>query len=242
MSEFVDNYFNSGRDEFFKYPEFSEITASNVFDTVRQHPPVVNEERQPQVADYLVAFSTESQNYCVGMVDMVNSTKMAAMLGNSRIAGYYQIFLNSMSKILTGYRGAVIKNVGDCLLYYFPDSNSYRYDFQDTLECSLAMIEAHDAICEKLKERNLPVVNYRISMDYGTIIKMSSNDSPRIDMIGPPINMCSKINRYAHKNGIVFGGDTFEVVKKLKGYNIKQIADYSVGFKNSYPIYSLARN
>jgi len=37
-------------------------------------------------ADYLVAFSGQTESYCVGMVDMVNSTKMAATLGNARIS------------------------------------------------------------------------------------------------------------------------------------------------------------
>jgi len=40
-------------------------------------------------SDYLVAFSGNTQNYCVGLVDMVNSTKIAATLGNGKISEYY---------------------------------------------------------------------------------------------------------------------------------------------------------
>ncbi len=56
-------------------------------------------------SDYLVAFSGNTQNYCVGLVDMVNSTKIAATIGNGKISIYYQIFLNSMSKILSRFGG-----------------------------------------------------------------------------------------------------------------------------------------
>lgn len=241
MSQFSDIHLDLRGDEFFKYPEFVE-TTSNILKPDIHYSVNLNEEPRMQVSDYLVAFSSETQSYCVGVVDMVNSTKIAAILGGSRIAKYYQVFLNSMSKILSNFGGSVIKNVGDCLLYYFPDSNKTRYDFQDSLECSLAMIDSHDIICEKLKNENLFEVDYRISMDYGTIVKMSVNGSYRMDMIGPTINMCSKINHYAHKNGIVLGGDMYEIVKKLKEYDMKQIGDYSVGFRNSYPMYSLSRS
>ena len=103
------------------------------------------------VADYLVAFSGNTENYCVGLVDMVNSTKMAAILGNGKISQYYEVFLNSMSKILSRFGGFVIKNVGDCLVYYFPESSkpNRKFGFMSCLECSLAMIEYHDTICKR---------------------------------------------------------------------------------------------
>ena len=56
-------------------------------------------------SDYLVAFSGQTEYYCIGMVDMVNSTKMASTLGTAKISRYYQIFLNSMSKILSRFGG-----------------------------------------------------------------------------------------------------------------------------------------
>ena len=155
-------------------------------------------------SDYLVAFSGNTQNYCVGLVDMVNSTKIAATIGNGKISTYYQIFLNSMSRILSRFGGFVIKNVGDCLVYYFPESlkSNRKYGFMSCLECSLAMIEYHDTICKRLDKEKLPYVDYRISADYGSVVLMKSNNSTAVDMIGPPVNMCSKINHAATKNNI----------------------------------------
>ena len=40
-------------------------------------------------ADYMVAFSGHTENYCVGLVDMVNSIKIAATIDNERIGQYY---------------------------------------------------------------------------------------------------------------------------------------------------------
>ncbi len=200
-------------------------------------------EHNMSTSDYLVAFSGQTKNYCVGMVDMVNSTKMAATLGPARISRYYQIFLNSMSKILSRFGGFVIKNVGDCLFYYFPESSksNRKFGFMSCLECSLAMIENHDDICNVLNRNDLPCVDYRISVDYGLVVLMRANNSQSLDMLGPPVNMCSKINHAATTNGAVIGGDLYTVVKNFNDYKFKKIEEFSLGFKHSYPVYSVRR-
>ena len=193
--------------------------------------------------DYLVAFSSKTDSYCIGIVDRVNSTKMAVTLGNARISGYYQIFLNSMSKILSRFGSFVIKNVGDCLVYYFPESSktNRKFGFMNCLECSLAMIEHHKEICEVLNQNNLPCVDYRVSSDYGSVVLMKSNNSASLDMIGPPVNMSCKINHAASTNGIVIGGDLHSMVKHFEDYRFKEIEGFSLGFKHSYPVYSVER-
>ena len=200
-------------------------------------------ENHMSVSDYMVAFSGQTQNYCVGMVDMANSTKMAATLGNAKISRYYQIFLNSMSKIVGRFGGFVIKNIGDCLLYYFPESSkeNRKFGFMSCLECSLAMVESHEHITKILGQYNLPSVDYRISSDYGSVVLMKTNNSDSLDMIGPPVNMCTKINHSAKTNGAVIGGDLYTMVKSFEDYKFKKIEEFSLGFKHSYPVYSIMR-
>ena len=195
-------------------------------------------------SDYLVAFSGQTQNYCVGIVDMVNSTKMAATLGAAKISTYYQIFLNSMSKILSRFGGFVIKNIGDSLLFYFPESSkrNKKFGLMSCLECGLTMIESHHTICDTLHQNNLPCVDYRVSADYGFVILMKTSTSDSLDMLGPPINMCTKINHAARTNGIVIGGDLYTMVKSFNDYKFNKVDDFSLGFKHTYPVYSVRRN
>ena len=194
-------------------------------------------------ADYLVAFSGQTEHYCVGIVDMVNSTKMTATLGSGKITGYYQIFLNSMSRILSRFGGFVIKNVGDCLVYYFPESSKSerKFGFMSCLECSLAMIEYHDTICKILNKEDLPCVDYRVSADYGSVVLMKSNNSELTDMIGPPVNMCSKINHAASINEVVIGGDLYSMVKGFGDYKFQELDGFDLGFKYEYPVYKIQR-
>lgn len=175
---------------------------------------------------------------------MVNSTKIAATLGNAKISTYYQIFLNSMSKIVSRFGGFVIKNIGDCLVYYFPESSNTnrRFGFMSCLECSLAMIERRKDICKVLSQNNLPFIDYRVSADYGSVVIMNTNHSKTLDMIGPPINMCNKINHIATPNGVVIGGDLYLMVKKFRDYKFEEVEGFPLGFKRSYPVYSLGRN
>ena len=231
-----------GSSDFFDYSEIQH-TLNAVPRTIVESKQQVPNNVEMENKDYLVAFSTQTQNYCVGLVDMVNSTKISASISPARVSRYYQIFLNSMSRILSRFGGFVIKNVGDCLMYYFPESakTNSKFGFLSCLEASLAMIESHDLICEHLKNEGLPPVDYRISADYGNVVIMKANTSSSLDMIGPPVNMCAKINRLAPKNGIVLGGDLQAMIKDFKDYSLKEMKGYSMGFKFSYPVYSLAR-
>ena len=205
---------------------------------------VINRVRlNPETPHYVVNFLETSQSYCVGLVDIVNSTKIAASLTQNKLSKYYEIFLNSMAQTIEKFGGFVIKNIGDSLLFYFPDSakSTNNYDFKNCLECGLAMLEEHPTINKLLKKEKLPSLNYRISADYGEVSIMKTNDSSSIDVFGTPVNMCTKINHIAPKNSIVIGSDLYRTAKKLNNYNYELINSYSVGLKYMYPIYTVSR-
>ena len=194
-------------------------------------------------AAYLVAFSTRSQSFCVGNVDIVNSTKISASLPAEKLSQYYEIFLNSMSKIIGKFGGRVIKNIGDCLLYYFPTSeNSPKVGLTNCLDCGLAMVSAQRVLSEEMNLKRLPDIKYRVSSDFGAVIMMNTNFSTSVDLIGPPVNMCAKINHYAGNNEFVIGNDLHQVTKKFCEYHFKEIQSCDIGFRYSYPIYKVTSN
>jgi len=159
---------------------------------------------------------------------MKDSTRISAMLGNEKMSRYYHIFLNSMSKILSRFGGFVIKNVGDNVLFYFPESSKSerKYGFMSCIEAILSMTEYRNHICSHLHDENLPCVDFRVSADYGSVVLMNSNNSASVDMIGPPVNMCSKINCTAATNGVVIGGDLYSMVKSFDDYKFKEVGDF----------------
>jgi len=69
-------------------------------------------------------FSGVSIKNCGGFTHIVDSTKnIATMEGLENIRKYYSTFINSISKIVKSYGGKVLKNIGDCILFYFPKTS-----------------------------------------------------------------------------------------------------------------------
>ena len=193
------------------------------------------------ISDYMVAFSGQTNSYCVGIIDMVDSTNISARLSVGKLSRYYQIFLNTMADTINKFGGKVIKNVGDSLLFFFPSSsNGRKYGFMSCLEGCLHMTEMHDKLCSHAANEGLPCINYRISCDYGSVVLMQTKDSA-LDMIGPPLNMCVKINHFAQNNGIVIGGDLYELVKKMDDYNFTAVKSYRSDQKFQYSVYAVTR-
>ena len=202
--------------------------------------PTYNEIGSPH---YMVKFSGLSEKYCVGFVDIVNSTIISANMNVLDWARYYENFLNSMAEILHGFGGIVIKNCGDSLFYYFAEAPEQKngFGFRSCLDCSLAMVDAQKLISEDFKKEGLPALNYRVSADYGKVAIMKSTNICGTDLFGPPVNVCAKINHKAEKNRVVIGGDLYQFVRNFEGYYFKEKQGISVGSKNMYPVYSVYR-
>jgi class 3 adenylate cyclase len=190
-----------------------------------------------------VSFSESPKSYCVGTVDVVDSTNITAYLKDAKMCEYYGIFLNTMSEIAKEFGAVIVKNIGDSLLYYFPDTSDAKdsNSLYHVLECGIAMVESYSDINKIMLEHGLPPVNYRISSDYGKIYIARSSSSSRDDIFGPTVSICSKINRLAMTNGIVIGGDLYQIVRSFKEYVFHSLSGFSVGMRLDYPVYSLCK-
>lgn len=190
-----------------------------------------------------ITFSEISSYCCVGIADIVNSTRMAAKLPNEKISQYYSVFLNTIASTARRYGAIVVKNIGDSLLYYFPDTSdsTKKFGFMKSLECCLAMIDVNHSINERLHALKLPSMDYRISCDYGKISFARSFGSTNDDIFGTPVNVCAKINSIAVPNSTIIGGDMYRIVRGIPDYRFKEIKPYSLGFTLDYPVYLVSR-
>jgi CheY-like chemotaxis protein len=195
-----------------------------------------------------IYFADQSNGYyCVCFVDMVNSSQITARIaGGNKIKKYYEIFLNAMAALAKNFGAKVIKNVGDALLFYFPDTSDTDNitAFKEVLECCTAIIAAHEFINIRLEAEALPHVSYRISADYGRVEVATTVTSGTEDLFGPTVNMCAKINSQAEPNGIVIGGDLHEMMKRFsfKEYSFEEVGKKQpIGIRYPYPVYSVIR-
>lgn len=175
--------------------------------------------KQRLQVDILLEFLQSSRNYCVCIVDIVNSTEAAMGLPHEKIGKYYGLFLNRMAELAGRFGALVVKNVGDSLLFYFPKTDSDSPDaFRAVMDCAFAMLDERPALNRAMVEEGLPQVSYRISCEYGQVAVAKVSTSSVNDIFGTAVNLSSKINHLAIPNGIVVGEGLYRKVKDIAGY------------------------
>jgi len=157
----------------------------------------------------ILHFSEQIRKYAVGIIDIVGSTNITANLPEKKIGDFYGIFINDFSNIIKKFEGIVVKNIGDSLLFYFPDSlekshqNSNQKSFENAIKCGFAIIDHHSIINKKISNLGLPKLDYKISFSYGNVRVAKVSTSTVDDIFGPAVNICAKINSLCPKNSIV---------------------------------------
>jgi adenylate cyclase len=172
--------------------------------------------KEKQQIDLLLEFFEASKNYCVCVVDMVESTSATMSMTNEKIGRYYGIFLNMMAEIVSSFGAVVVKNIGDSLLYYFPGTDSGTSEsFRNVLHCCMAMINIRPSLNNIMIREGLPEISYRISCEYGSVAVARMSTSSVNDIFGISVNICSKINPMAPTNTIIIGESFYDKVNKF---------------------------
>jgi class 3 adenylate cyclase len=162
-----------------------------------------------------ITFTNRSYNYCIGIISIVNLSQEITELDNAvEIRKYYSLFYNTMASIIRHYGGKVIKNVGDMILFYFPKTVNFSQlsTFQNVLECGLEMVKANMMLNSKLSENGLPSISYKISLNYGKVELAISSNSNTVDLFGPAVNICSKINNLSLPYQIVIYKALYDII------------------------------
>ena len=193
-------------------------------------------ETESFLNDNIISFEEIYQNYAVGIVDVVNSTKIISKLSQEKACLYYSVFLNTIGYIAQSHGAMVVKNIGDGILFYFP-KNSPK-SLECALECATKMLEASEMINKIFQKRKMPKIQYRISLDYGPLMIAKYMTSSCKDIFGPTVNLCAKLNRIAKPNSLVIGSDMYQIVKKSRKYRFNEVNELQSTLKQDYPVYS----
>lgn len=191
-----------------------------------------------------IIFQGISSDFCVCMLDIVNSTAVTSSLAQEdKIRKFYSLFVNSVSPIISHFGGRVLKTGGDSMIYYFPNTGEIERieSFKKVLECGISMLDLRSTVNSLYRKEGIQPIGYRISADYGRLELAESRFSRDQDFFGPTMNLCAKINNKAPANSMVIGGDLHQVIKKQhsleKEFQFEEISEFSIGLKQRYPIY-----
>ena len=193
-----------------------ESTFNSSSDGIPRSSSSSNSNRLTKASDQeQINFINFTQQYCIGFIDIINSTQETAKIKDpKKLRKYYSLFLNSMSTILTQYHGKIIKNSGDNLFFYFPKTSNLndQQALQNVFDCSTSMIKSNKPLNQELAAENLPPVHYRISMDYGLVEVALGSNNKEVDLFGSVVNECAKINSLSKSNGLVIGKNLYTLL------------------------------
>lgn len=192
--------------------------------------------------DMLLKFSQREENDCVGVIDMADSTKISSELSDQDMSKLYEIFLNFMAKIVLKHKGEVIKNIGDALMFRFANVDTGNdEELKNILECGLCMVESHGKLEEELKKENLPSLDYKVSLTYGSVKVAESTTSKISDVFGPTVNRCFKINSLCPRNSLVVGENVEEIFGNFSEYEFTELCIIELKQKYGYNIFEVRR-
>ncbi|HLN35064.1 MAG TPA: response regulator [Nitrososphaeraceae archaeon] len=196
-----------------------------------------------------IRFSGDSIKSCVVFIDLVDSTQNTITMDKlEHIRIYYSKFMNSISEIVKSYGGKVIKNIGDCLLLYFPKASDTKNEkaFREVIECGLKILDSRFTLNQELSKQHLPPFSYRISMDFGVLDLALVGDYSQIDLFGATVNRCSKINSsLSIVNQIIIGDNFYRILKSFSNiannYNFINNGECKITETIGYPTYSIKK-
>ena len=153
-------------------------------------------------------------NMIVLYVDLVGSTDITLSLPEEKVAIIIRSFAQEMSIVIRQYDGYVLKFVGDAVIGYFVAEALPLLAADNAVNCAKAML----AVVEKgmnpiLNQYDYPELKVKIGLDFGQniIVRYGSNkENSHVDILGPTMNIASKIQHTAYPNQILIGDDVYQ--------------------------------
>ncbi|MDH3678037.1 MAG: adenylate/guanylate cyclase domain-containing protein [Nitrosopumilus sp.] len=166
-------------------------------------------------------------NIVVLYVDLVGSTTMTLEMPAEKLATIISSFSQEMASVIRYHNGLVLKFVGDAVIGYFNANENTLLASDNAVTCAKSMI----TIIEKginpiLNQYDYPDLMVKIGVDYGQsiIVRYGSNEATsHVDLMGPVMNIASKIQGMAKPNQILIGQDVYQRIhpKTQKNFSEK---------------------
>ncbi|MBF0443809.1 MAG: response regulator, partial [Oligoflexales bacterium] len=138
--------------------------------------------------------------------DLVGFTERAEELGPYAISDILNSYFARMTKAIFSNNGTIDKFLGDGIMVIFgaPEDMSNETQVTNALECAISMQKSLSEFNQELKKQGIREFSMRIGIHKGGGIVGSFGGSDRSEytVIGPVVNMASRIEKVACPGGI----------------------------------------
>ena len=146
-------------------------------------------------------------------VDLVGSTDITLSLPEEKVAIIISSFAQEMASVIRQHDGYILKFVGDAVIGYFIAEALPLLAADNAVNCAKAML----TVVEKgmnpiLNQYDYPELKVKIGMDFGKNIIVrygADKEKSHVDILGPAMNIASKIQSIAEPNQILIGEDVY---------------------------------
>jgi len=165
-------------------------------------------------------------NIVVLYVDLVGSTTMTLELPAEKLATIVSSFSQEMASVIRLHGGLVLKFVGDAVIGYFHASENSLLASDNAVNCAKSMLTVIEkGINPILNQYDYPDLMVKIGVDYGQsiVVRYGSNEeTSHVDLMGPVMNIASKIQGMAKPNQILIGQDVYQRIHPTTQKNFKE--------------------
>ncbi len=153
-------------------------------------------------------------NMIVLYVDLVGSTTMTLEMPAEKIAIIVSSFSQEMAAVIRQHHGYVLKFVGDAVIGYFVAEENGSLVADNAVNCAKSMnMIIQKGINPILNQYDYPDLMVKIGVDFGQniVVRYGADEQySHVDLMGPAMNIASKIQNLAKPNQILIGSDVFE--------------------------------
>jgi class 3 adenylate cyclase len=146
-------------------------------------------------------------------IDLVGSTQITLTLPEDKVAIIITCFAQEMAQTIRHYGGYVLKFVGDAVIGYFVAEENQLLAAENAVHCAKSMISViQKGINPILNQYDYPDLAVKIGIDYGEnmIVRYGADaKKSHVDILGPVMNIASKIQSMAKPNQILIGDDVY---------------------------------
>ncbi|MFB5628171.1 MAG: adenylate/guanylate cyclase domain-containing protein [Nitrosarchaeum sp.] len=191
-------------------------------------------------------------NMAVLYVDLVGSTSMSIELPPDKLSVLISSFSQEMAYVINAHNGYVLKFVGDAVIGYFVEDKMSLFQIVDSVVgCAESMIKVvKQGINPILMEKvGLSKISVKIGIDFGknVVVRYGADEKMAyVDLLGPTMNVASKIQNMAKPNQILVGQEIYNKLHPdIQDFFLDVTDDFTNnwqhGSKNSTDVYRVYR-
>lgn len=194
-------------------------------------------------------------------IDLVDSSERVKQISSRQVEFYYKTFIEKTAELIEQFGGFVLKNVGDCVIGFFPSGENINENHDTVVLCGLEVIDMIKNMNEDFKDKDLTPINCRVAADFGEarVVQINSRGNySTLDLFGNALNKPTKILHYAKLDQMVIGGDLFanfmsdfregiekkfiKIFSDKFDFDFKLIHKFDITGNENYPVFLVNRS